>query len=330
MELHEISAARVEEAAKEHDLPLPVEQTEDWCEYESTITDRTYWGSVAFEQDGRPVAAASFMDYETHGYHYLRGHHAPVWLVPPTADREEELARALVAYVKRRDPKVAFIRMAVEHEIPSSRPVLSTSPYNQTVVIDLDHGDADEILSKFKTRGRRDVRKSLRESNETVADETTQALEDFAPYYAVMEETCARDGFTPSPAKDYVDMLKILGPDRARLTAGRIDGELACWALNVIEGTRATRYYGASRMLEGVKNFVDAEVFETCLILAGLGCTTYDLMGIGNDFSPNLKGLNMFKTKFSKDVVDVAPDRDIPVKGLFYKALKGAKRIKDR
>ena len=52
-------------------------------------------------------------------------------------------------------------------------PVLSTVPYDQTVVIDVTGGD-DAILSRMKRRGRRDVRKSLRECPADIADETKQ------------------------------------------------------------------------------------------------------------------------------------------------------------
>ena len=70
--------------------------------------------------------------------------------------------------------------------------------------------------------------------------------------------------------------------------------------------------------------------FECCDLGANRGCADYDMMAIGSDFSPKLKGLNEFKTKFTKEVTAVAPDRDLPVRPLMYKALVTAKRLRDR
>ena len=55
-----------------------------------------------------------------------------------------------------------------------------------------------------------------------------------------------------------------------------------------------------------------------------------DLMGIGSDFAPSLKGLNEFKTKFSKEVTPVAPDRDVPVRKTTYALLHKVKDVRTR
>ena len=69
--------------------------------------------------------------------------------------------------------------------------------------------------------------------------------------------------------------------------------------------------------------------FELCE-LGRLGCKDVDLMAIGSDFSPALMGLNEFKTKFCKEGgCQVAPDRDLPVRPLFYASLEKAKRLLD-
>ena len=87
-----------------------------------------------------------------------------------------------------------------------------------------------------------------------------------------------------------------------------------------------------------VQNEVSRELLATdrlfyfeCCELARLGCTSYDLMGIGSDFSPSLLGLNTFKTKFAKDGErPVAPDRDLPVRRAFYRTLVGVRDVRDR
>ena len=324
----EVSAAQLDQEAGSLGLVLPIEQTAVWMEYESTIPDRAYWGSYIIYDDEAPMALVSFMDYKAHGYHYLRAHHGPVYVSGPGEEQEEQVAQLLRSLVRKKDSKVAFIRMGILHDIPQSRPVLSTRPYDTTVFIDLADGDEDEILARFKARGRRDVRKALRETGAQVIDETAQATQDFSEYYKIMEETGERDGFTPAPLADYQNMLEILGPDHARLFASRIDGDLISWSIDTIQGNLATRYYAASRRgpMRGVP---DQEVYESSVALGKLGCTSRDLMGIGSDFSPTLLDLNKFKTKFSNETVAVAPDRDLPVKDLFYKGLVAVKHLRD-
>lgn len=308
----------------------PIEQTVVWQAYESTIDGRSLWGYVAFEEDGRTVAVAALQQYETHGYRYLRAHHAPVWAVEPTAERESAALDALVAYVRGRDRRQVFIRLAVDNELPQTRPCLSTLPYDMTVVIDLSGSD-DDILSRMKPRGRRDVRKALRESPVVCSDETELALESFADYYDVMRETGERDGFVPAPMSDYEDMIRLLGRDHCRVFAGRDGDRVVTWSIVTLSGKRATRYYGASRSETMRLHVTDKLVYFECCELAHMGLEEYDLMGIGSDFQPATLGLNEFKTKFAKEgVTHVAPDRDLPLQKGFYGALVRVKGLRER
>ena len=89
-------------------------------------------------------------------------------------------------------------------------------------------------------------------------------------------------------------------------------------------------YYYAAGSSEYRKKYPavnDKLVFKSLMKLSELGCKQVDLMGIGSDFCPELNGLNMFKTKFSKKTVSIAPDRDIPVRGMFYKSLVKARKV---
>ncbi|MCH3968696.1 MAG: GNAT family N-acetyltransferase [Atopobiaceae bacterium] len=325
-----ISFEQLEDTAAQHDVTLPIEQTGLWADYQKTIPGRTPWGCVSLTRDDDVLAVASFHDYETHGYHFLRSCHGPVWLAAPSEADEAEAVEALRAFVHEADHDQAFIRMSVAHDVPQCRPTLSTVPYDHTLVIDLAGGEED-VLSRMKPRGRRDVRKALRESPATCADETDQAAASFEEYYDVMRETGERDGFAPSPISDYEDMLRILGPDHCRVFAGRIDGKVVTWSIVTISGTRAVRYYGASRTDTMRSHVTDKLVLFECVSLGERGCADYDMMGIGSDFAPSLMGLNEFKTKFAKEgTIEVAPDRDIPVRDGFYTALTKAKALKDK
>ncbi len=330
MEVVELSREQYEQTLTELVENPPIEQLGVWQDYEQTVPGRSFWGYVGFVDGNQTVAVTALQSYETHGYYYLRAHHAPVWALEPTAEQETDVLNALVRYVRSRDHRQVFIRLSVAHELPITQPCLSIVPYDSTVVIDLGGSD-DEILSRMKPRGRRDVRKALRESPIECADETDRARESFAEYYDVMVETASRDGFTPAPIATYEDMLSILGDDHCRVFAGREEGRVVTWSIVTLSGTRATRYYAASRNDTMRKHVTDKLVYFECCELSHMGYEEYDLMGIGSDFSPSLKGLNEFKTKFTKEGVrSVAPDRDLPVRKTFYRALTSMRSVRDR
>ena len=96
-----------------------------------------------------------------------------------------------------------------------------------------------------------------------------------------------------------------------------------------VSGSVATRYYAATVSGAGRLHVADALVHFEMMHVAELGCASYDLMGIGSEFAPETMNLNEFKTKFAKEgTVRIAPDRDVPIKGGFYAALQGVKKLR--
>lgn len=329
MQVSELTREQYETALGELTANPPIEQLPEWQDYESTVPGRTFWGYVAFEDAGEVVALAALMQYETHGYRFLRGHHAPVWREEPSEGMERAALDALAAFVRSCDKRQVFARISVLHDLDSTRPVLSTRPYDSTMVIDVTGGD-DEILARMKPRGRRDVRKALRESPVECADETELALESFAEYYDVMVETGERDGFVPAPMADYETMMRTLGPERCRVFAGRHEGRVVTWSIVTLSGSTAVRYYAASRNDTMRLHVTDKLVYFECCELGRRGMESYDLMGLGSEFQPALMGLNEFKTKFAKDGVRrVAPDRDVPFRKAFYSSLTRVRDVRD-
>lgn len=326
MQIQKITFDEFESLAKESGLALPIEQTQIWAKYQSTIEGRSAWGCLKFCEGDTLVALCSFIQLDTHGYHYLRATHGPIWVNSPTAEDENKLLVALQEFIKQNDKNVAFVRLCVMSDETTAKPVLSTVQYDTTVVVDTT-GTEEEILARFKSRGRRDVRKALRESEATCADETEMAAKSFAEYYKIMEETAARDGFAPAPCSDYEDMIRTLGPDHCSVYAARLNGEVVCWSIFTINDGHAIYYYAASSSSRSLA--VDQlKMFEFVDLGANKGCLDCDLMGIGSDFAPSLNALNTFKTKFSNEVTRVAPGRDLPIKGALYKSLQLAKKIK--
>ena len=176
--LEKVDGATLEAEAEKVGITLPIEQTKVWSGFQADIDGRTPWGDYLIKRDGELVAVISFIDFETHGYHYLRSMHGPAWVAKPTEAEEREVVDAIVDTVKKADKNIAFLRIDTWFADGTEK-VLSTVPYDQTVIIDVTGGD-DEILARMKRRGRRDVRKSLRECPAEVADETDKALADFS------------------------------------------------------------------------------------------------------------------------------------------------------
>lgn len=324
--LEQVDFATMAQFAEQYGVALPIEQTEAWARFQRSIPGRTPWRCLAAMRDGEPAAVMSLIDYETHGYHYLRSMHGPVWFSTPDQPTERELVTTLVDYVRAHAKGTVFLRLDLWFE-EGTHPVLSTVPYNQTVVIDLTGGD-EAILSRMKSRGRRDVRKALRECPAICADETELAMESFDEYYEVMVDTAARDGFAPAPMKDYADMIQLLGPEHCRVFGARIDGRLVAWGLDTVNGRHAIHYYAAMRTDVMRLYVTDKLLYTECCILGSRGVTEFDLMGIGNEFAPSLMGLNMFKTKFTTEVTSIAPSRDVPVNTVFYRLLSLMKTVR--
>lgn len=349
-----VSRAEFDAAADAAHITLPIEQTQAWTDYQATISGRTPWvptlpdgtkapsncfliqrvDDSADSATGEPandsaetIAFIAFVDFETHGYHFLRSSHGPVYISEPSDEEASEVIDALADFAKSVDKKLVFLRFAIKDPLPQTHTVLSTVPYDQTVVIDVTGGD-DAILQRMKSRGRRDVRKALRECPAVCADETIAAMESFADYYGVMVETGERDGFTPAPMSDYEDMIRTLGAEHCRVFAARVDGVVNAWSIVTVNGTHAVRYYAAMRSGAMRLHITDRLLYAECCELGKQGMTEYDLMGIGDDFAPSLKGLNEFKTKFTPEITKVAPNRDVPLRKMFYNTLTAAKKIK--
>jgi lipid II:glycine glycyltransferase (peptidoglycan interpeptide bridge formation enzyme) len=324
--LEHVDAATLEAEATQAGITLPIEQTGVWSDFQADIDGRTPWGDYLIKRDSALIAVLSLIDFETHGYHYLRSMHGPAWASKPSESEESEVIDAIVATVRHTDAKVSFLRLDTWFTA-GTEPVLSTVPYDATVVIDVTGGD-DAIMGRMKRRGRRDVRKALRECPAEMADETDKALADFSEYYDVMVETGERDGFTPAPISDYSDMIGALGAAHCRVFAARIDGRVVAWSIVTVNGTHAVRYYAGMRNDVMRLHVTDKLLYSECCILGSQGITEYDLMGIGSDLAPSLKGLNEFKTKFTEEITPVAPARDIPVKKPFYMALRTLQSVR--
>ena len=92
-------------------------------------------------------------------------------------------------------------------------------------------------------------------------------MADFSEYYEVMVDTANRDGFSPAPMSDYVDMISNLGPDHARVFAARIDGKVVAWSIVTINGDHAVYYYACMRTEIMRQHVPDKLIYVICCTL---------------------------------------------------------------
>lgn len=302
------------------DVALPVEQSPRWDAFDRAVAGRTPWGRFVVEEDGTPVAVVSLTEYRGRGFRYLWAKHGPVWLVEQTPERAARLRRALVGGVRRADRGLVFVRLHARDRGPDTHELLQTMTYDRTVVVDLRPTE-DEILAQMRQRGRRCIRKGLKDATLAVTEETGLDRAAFDELYAVLEETGARDGFGISPADVYWAMLSSLGSDVCRIFVTRRDGRPLAWAIVTVHDQQGVYYYGASSA-EGRKAWAaDLLHWQIMQTLKGEGVESYDFMGIDSERAPSLAGVAEFKTKFTSEVTEVDGAWDVPVRPLVYAGL---------
>ncbi|WP_167141909.1 lipid II:glycine glycyltransferase FemX [Canibacter zhoujuaniae] len=342
-EIRSVNSREYANSAEKAGLNLPIEQTEHWGRVDEIQANRKHLGYYLVFFDGDLVAQfrATKMDWHATFFVWLR--HGPVWLAKPSAELEKGFLETLEQFAKQEWQGALHLRLDLFHRaVHNSYMPYSLSTHDRTVVIDTtvsDRAAADEVLqeeiiAKFKSRGRKQARQSLRDTEIVCADETDAAFRDFSPYHRVLVETSNRDGFTAWSSQHYQEMLEALGKENARLYASRIDGELTSWMLVTLSGKYACYFYGASTTASMKRSVNERLVVFVCVDIAKRGCEAMDMMGIGSELNPSLNGLNVYKTKFSTAVVEVAPTQDVPLAVFRYRLMMAARatlqRLKQR
>ena len=324
-----ITAQEMRDLAFGAGITVPIEQTWTWYDFEDSFSDRELVGFYSVLEEGEPVAVLALMKTDYHGFDFLWSKNGPVWLVEPTEKRERWLVDLLVRWIKDRSSRIAFVRLHLLYPGKNAHDPVQIISHDRTVVVQLDP-DPEKILAGFSKKGRASVRRSIRRDPVEIVDETTQATADFAPYFELMEETGDRQGFTHWDKDVYEGMLRGLTEDHARVFAARREGRLVGWSVVTIAGPSASYYYAASNKEGRECRAPEQLVSGAASRLGAQGIKTLDLVGIGSDRAPSLRGLTPFKTKFAAEVTEVAPAYDIPVNKALYRVLMSLRHGKKR
>lgn len=303
------------------DVVVPVEQSLAWDDYDRAVPGRRPWKRFACYLDEEPVAVLALSEYIGRGFRYLWAKHGPVWLVEPTAELERALRERLVSGARAVDPRLVFVRLHAAHPAEDLHELLQSVTYDHTVVVELAGRTDDELLAGMKKRGRRDLRKGLREQPIDCTEETGLSAEDFTELYDVLRETAERDGFGVHPMTVYTTMLDALGPQHARLFVGRHDGEIQAWVIVTVNDGAATAYYAASSARGRAYDAPTQLYWHIIRTLRDEGALTFDFMGVGSPLAPSLEALTTMKTKFNPEIAEVPPAWDTPVRPFAYAAL---------
>lgn len=326
--LVQLTDARYNVEAGAAGTDLPLEQTPDWDRFDRAVPGREPWKKLAWQIDGRTRALIALTKMEGRGFHYLWAKHGPIWAgSAPTPQEEAALRDDLRRLVRGSDRSVAFVRLHAFAPAEDLHDLLQSVTFDRTIILDLTK-DEDQLLAEMKKRGRRDVRKALRDSSMVAADETARALEVFPELYELLVETGQRDEFGISPRATYERMIESLGAANCRLFTVRREGRPLCWGIVTNTATQATYYYAASSAEGRKAGAPDLLVWSMTCFLRELGIRTFDMMGIDSDRAPQLAGVRGFKTKFTEEIAEVAGAWDVPVRPLYYGALTEALKAK--
>lgn len=297
------------------------------------------------------------------------------WLECPMSEVTEKEIAALVSSDSSRIASnicavlAIFLRFNVSIErnqpyIPAknSRKTKNSHFPQATIIIDLTQTE-EEILAQMKQKGRYNIKiaqknnVSVHEYNTSVPtpagrspieqkishkDPSPQS-EGLNTFYELLKKTASRDRFHIHPKSHYEKMLKILGPNNAKLFLAKFNNQTVAAAIVTFYGDTATYYYGASD--HDLRHLMAPYLlhFEIMRSAAAHGYKKYDLFGIAptyaNEAGTNLNqkihqthdknhpwsGVTEFKKKFGGKYIEYHEPREIILRPVWYWLYRFAK-----
>lgn len=247
-------------------------------------------------------------------------------LCGPLMDALREFARKHRAILLKIDPPVsgqpaaAALRDAGLRPAPvrdegfggtQPRAVMKTAPLE----------DDETLLMRFRSKTRYNTRLAERKGVE-VTGETTR--EDLAEFYALLQETAVRDGFSVRDFQYFTDLWDcIIDRGLGRLFLARHEGKLLGGAINFILGRQCWYVYGASS--SEFRKLMPNYLLQWRMMqwARDEGCEVYDFRGVALDrpgAGQHLAGLRRFKAGFAAEYVEYIGEWDLPLSALLYGA----------
>lgn len=144
-------------------------------------------------------------------------------------------------------------------------------------------------------------------------------------FSSLMEQTAARDGFTPRGQGYFSSLLKNLG-EHARLYMAFFQGQPIAGAIAIHFGGKVWYLYGASANVH--RNAMPNYPLQWAMICWGLetGSDTYDFRGISGNLDPKdpLYGLYQFKRGFGGAFTEFVGEMDLVLRPWTYRLVNAA------
>lgn len=277
----------------------PMQDT-DWSKIKNNWTH----DYVYLEENKQIIAAMSVIGIKnTNGKHFLYAPRGPVCdfkdtkLVESLIKEAEPLKEKYDAFLLRMDPEINFDEKLVYDYRKMGydfRSVgIDTHSFTQpryNMIIDLSSQDEDAIFESFSSKGRYNVRKSIRSGIKTVCKTDPESLDIFYDLTKIMAE---RQGIGHRPKDYYERLIEYLGGE---IFVSYFEDKALSASLLIPYGKKVYYLYAASsnEMRNKMPNYnMIWEEIKWCLE------NGYDYLDLGGTFSLDTNdGLYRFKQSF--------------------------------
>ena len=270
----------------------------------SKIKSNWIHGFVYLEENKQIIAAMSVIGIKnTNGKHFLYAPRGPVCdfkdtkLVEALIKEAEPLREKYDAFLLRMDPELNFDeklvydyrKMGYDFRSVGIDTHAFTQPrYN--MIIDLSSQDEDEIFESFSSKGRYNIRKSIRAGIKTICKTDEESLDIFYELTKIMAE---RQGIGHRPKDYYERLIKYLD---GKIFLSYFEDNPLSASLLIPYGNKVYYLYAASsnEMRNKMPNYnMIWEEIKWCLE------NNYDYLDLGGTFSLDTNdGLYRFKQSF--------------------------------
>lgn len=311
---------------------VSIEATVQWDRVDALHEGRDLFeGSRHLWTDGHYEAVLTLKSYETHRVPFLWSRGGPVWNERFPASVERRMVDDLAAYVKKSRSDATFLRIVASPQaqcLPCSEAVA----YDRTVMLDLKGDEDSDVLARMKKRGRRDVRKALREIDQSaIHTYTSLSAEEFRSLVEIMNNLGSAEHFATFTGDYYHDFLTALAQgDAATLITYAPEGQSSAWLMMTHAYGLATYYFAAATPQAKRELAPDALVWKMIQVARERKCHTLDLMGIGSEDAPQFAHLDTFKTKFAAEPTQVWTYGEIPINTLRYRLVLRLTELRDQ
>jgi peptidoglycan pentaglycine glycine transferase (the first glycine) len=236
----------------------------------------------------------------------------------------EELMERIIKDAKKE--KCVALYLSPAQNLPPTPTPYSLSPRHihceATRIVDLTQSEVD-ILAQMKQKGRYNIKVA------TKKEVSVKESKDIDAFYALVEKTGARDGFTHLSKKKYESFLSDL-PGSFLLMAYDKESTPIAGVLSVVWNGNGIYYYGASDHAYRASMAPYLLQWESMMFCKSNGCTSYDLLGIapeGSGHKHPWAGISSFKEKFGGEVKNYPAEKVIILKPLVYWMLQVKRKL---